>query len=162
MGAFAAIALLWQFAALAQAPTPPLKDRIQGAWALHSIVLDQGGTKSEPYGANPNGFASFFADGRFSYMIIRSDLPKVASGDRWKATPEEMKAIFLGSLAYFGRYTVDEQEGMLTLHTEVSSYPNASGTGAKRRVVISGDEMRLVNPSPSMGGSSLIIWKRFR
>jgi hypothetical protein len=35
-----------------------------GAWIAVSNVAEQGGVKSEPYGANPRGMLIFEADGR--------------------------------------------------------------------------------------------------
>ena len=95
-------------------------------------------------------------------MIIRSDLPRIASNNRVIATPEEMKAVYLGSICYFGRYAVDEATGTLTLHVEVSSYTNYNGTDEKRLVTIAGDELRLTNPSPFMGGTAYLVLKRVK
>jgi hypothetical protein len=38
------------------------------------------------------------------------DLPKIASNDPMKTTPEENKALMEGSIAYYGTYTVNESE----------------------------------------------------
>jgi hypothetical protein len=138
----------------------PLSEAIVGGWSLGSVVLEQGGARQEPFGRNPVGFASFHPDGRFSYMIIRSDLPRIASGNRFTATPEEMKAIYLGTIAYFGKYAIDEASGTLLLHIEVSNFTNWSGTTERRLLSIKEGEMKLVNPSPPTGGTSYIVWKR--
>jgi hypothetical protein len=47
----------------------------------------------------------FDANGRFSLIIMRGDLPKYASNKRVDGTPDEYKATVTGSLAYFGTYT---------------------------------------------------------
>jgi hypothetical protein len=95
-------------------------------------------------------------------MIIRSGLPRIASNNRFEATPEEMKAVYLGAISYYGRYTVDEATGVLTLHVEVSSYANWNGTQEKRLVTIQGDDLKLTNPNPFMGGTSHLVLKRVK
>lgn len=137
-----------------------LREAILGGWILESVVLDQGGKRQAPFGADPKGFASFHPDGRFNYAIIRSDLPRIASGNRFTATPEEMKAIYLGTIAYFGRYEIDEASATLRLHIEVSNFTNWSGTTETRLVEIGDGVMRLVNPKPPTGGTSYIVWRR--
>ena len=160
---FASTALFVSLSLLAPgaaAQGPGLTDSIVGGWKLSAITLVQDGVKSEPYGGSPNGFASFHRDGRFSYMIIRSDLPRLANANRFLASPEEMKTIFLGTYSYYGRYSIDEAAGVMTLHVEASAHPNRKGTDEKRAVTIVGDEMRLTNFGPSVGGTSYAVWRR--
>jgi hypothetical protein len=45
------------------------------------------------------------ANGRFTFMIMRSDLPKFASNNRAQATAEEGKAVAQGMIAFYGTYT---------------------------------------------------------
>lgn len=154
------MALIAALGASASALAQQVSEAIVGGWTLASVVLEQDGKRQEPYGSSPKGFASFHPDGRFSYMIIRSDLPRVASGNRFTATTEEMKAIYLGTIAYFGRYTYNEASRTLLLHIEASNFTNWAGTTERRVLALTGDEMRLVNPAPPTGGTSYIVWKR--
>jgi len=72
------------------------------------------------------------ADGHFSIMYARPDLPKIASNDPMKPTPEEANAITLGSVAYFGTYTVDEGSKTISFRIESSTIePARNETGAK-------------------------------
>ena len=80
-----------------------LKEQLAGTWTLASweqVLKD--GTKRQDFGTNPKGVASFEANGHFFVMFARPDLPKVASNDRTKVTPQEAQAITVGSIAYFG------------------------------------------------------------
>ncbi len=78
-----------------------------GTWTLVSVVIDQGGTKIEPFGSSPKGMAVF--DGTHqSIIIVRSDMPKFASNNRNTGTPDENKVSVQGSLALFGPYSYDE------------------------------------------------------
>ena len=71
-----------------------------GTWTLVSITLEQDGKKTEMYGANPQGQVIFDPNGRFSIVLIRSDVPKFASTNREAGTSEENKAAVQGSIAY--------------------------------------------------------------
>lgn len=148
--------------ALAQFPGDSLRDRLVGSWTHSAIVLERQGEKVEPYGPSPQGLLTFQPDGSFSSMIIRSDVPRIASNNRFTATAEEMKAVYLGAICYYGRYELDESSGVLTLHVKASSYANYNGTRETRRVALQGDELRLTNPNPYMGGTSYLTLRRFR
>jgi hypothetical protein len=81
------------------------------------------GAAIEPFGPNVKGILVF--DGtRFATQAIAANLPKFASNNRMVGTPQEYQAISHGVVAYFGTYTVNEADHMLTLHIERSSFPN--------------------------------------
>jgi hypothetical protein len=74
------------------------------------------------------------AAGHVVFINMRSDLPKFASKDRTKGTPEENKAVLAGSFAYFGTYTVNDAERTFTVHYEGTTFPNFDGIDAKRTI----------------------------
>ena len=63
-----------------------------GTWTLVSITLEKDGKKIDFYGPNPQGQLMYDANGHFSVIITRSDLPKFASNNE-AGTPEENEAI---------------------------------------------------------------------
>jgi Lipocalin-like domain len=129
--------------AVAQQKT--LKEQLVGTWTL---------IEAPQWGPNPNGRLSLEASGRYSTILLRSDLAKYASNNRTQTTPQEDKATVQGALATFGTYTVNETERTYTIHVEGSSFPNWKGTDQKRIVVsITADELKVTNPVPSIGGS---------
>jgi hypothetical protein len=67
-----------------------------GAWIAVSNVAEQGGVKSEPYGATPQGMLIFEADGRYGLILSRKDVPKFASNSRTNGTADENKAVVQG------------------------------------------------------------------
>ena len=132
-----------------------------GTWTLVSLTLEKDGQKTDMYGPNPQGQAIFDPNGRFSLMVIRSDVPKFASTNREAGTPEENKAVVQGSIAYFGTYSVSETDKLVTYHLEGSTFPNWRGADQKRLFKISGDELTLSNATPSTGsGNARAVWKR--
>jgi hypothetical protein len=74
------------------------------------------------------------ADGHFSLVNTRADLPKFASNRRDQGTPEENKAVVQGSIAYFGTYSVNEGDKVITAQIEGSTFANLIGTDQKRLV----------------------------
>jgi hypothetical protein len=70
--------------------TKSIKDQLAGTWTLISWEqTNKDGSKQQDFGANPKGVASFDANGRFFVMFARPDLPKIASPDRTKVSPQE-------------------------------------------------------------------------
>jgi Lipocalin-like domain len=119
------------------------------------------GRKVDPWGPNAKGAAMFDANGRFTFMIMRSDLPKFASNNRAQATAEEGKAVAQGMIAFYGTYTVNEADKTLTTRIEGSSYPNLIG-GEQKRIITSltGDELGYTNPTTSTGTKAESVWRR--
>lgn len=125
-----------------------------GAWDLEAA--------GETYGKNPTGRLIFSADGRYALVITRNDLPKFASESRVKGTPDENKAVVAGSVAHFGRYSVDEKEKAILLKIESSTFANWNGSEQKRPFELKGNQLRYTNPKPSAGGppTGQVIWNR--
>ena len=143
--------------------TTSLDKQLVGAWTLAGNVLDQGGTKSEPFGSGAKGTAMFTSNRRVAVIITRVDMPKFASSNRTTGTPEENKASVQGSIAYFGTYDVNGADKTLTMHVEGSTFPNWTGTVQTRTIELSGDELKFINKNPSMGqGVVTVTWKRVK
>jgi hypothetical protein len=147
----------------AQSKAADLRQQIVGAWTLVNVVLEQGGTKSEPFGPNPKGIATWDANGNFIHVLFRADLPKVASNNRMAPTPEEGKALAAGMLVTYGKYSISDADGSVTMKIEASSFPNWNGAEQKRTITVTGDEMRVINPTPpSGGGTAYVVWRRIK
>jgi len=138
-----------------------LAQKVVGTWIPVSQYVDQGDKKVEPFGAKPKGMVVYEASGRFLLILIRSDLPKFASNNRMTGTPEEYKAVGQGSIAYYGRYTIDEKEGKIKLHYDGSTYPNWDGEDQVRLISVTGDELKIVSPVSTVGGGVVhLVLKR--
>ncbi len=147
--------------ALAQKKT--LKDQVVGTWTYVSVdVVRPDGSRVPLYGPNPQGAASFDNNGHYLLLTERAGLPKFASNDRAKGSPEENKAVVAGSIAHFGRYTINEAEKTITFHIETSTFPNWNGTEQKRPFTVSRDELKWKTPASSGGGTAEVVLKRAR
>ena len=140
------------------------KDKLVGTWAHVSIVIERSdGTKFDPFGPNPKGLVIFAADGRYSFQVMRPNLPKIAADDRLKGTADEIEAIAKGVLSHFGTYSVNEAEGTYTFHVEASSYPNYTGTDQKRIVTsLTADELKSTNHTPSTPQTAYSVLRRVK
>ena len=132
-----------------------LREQLVGSWEyVSNDTIGPDGTRVPSFGPNPRGLLTFGSDGRYVLLIARADLPKFASGKRMEGTPEEHKAVVQGSIAHFGRYTVDEAGKTINFQIDTSSFPNWSGIEQKRPFTLAGDELRWTNAASSSGGGS--------
>jgi hypothetical protein len=147
----------------AQSKAADLRQQIVGTWTLVNVVLEQGGNRTEPFGPNPRGLAVWDGNGNFSNILFRADLPKIAANNRTAPTPEESKALATGILATYGKYSINDSDGSVTMKIDSSSFPNWNGAEQRRIITVTGDEMRVTNPTPpSGGGTAYVVWKRAR
>ncbi len=140
------------------------KEELIGTWKFTATTGERkDGTKFDLFGPNPNGVIIFHPDGHFALINTRPGRPKYAGHNRMEGTPEEYKATVQGSIAYFGTYTVDDVNSTFSFHIDGSTFPDYEGTNQKRPFTIVGDELRSINPNPTVGGPSLnLILKRAR
>ena len=134
---------------------------IAGTYTLVASTLDEGGKKSDLYGPNPKGMLILANDGRYTAVLLRSDLPKFASNNRTTGTADENKAIVQGSIGGMGTYTVSPDGKTLTMKQESGSFPNRNGQEEKRPLSISGDEMKYTTAA-TVGGTSELIYQRMK
>ena len=136
---------------------------LAGAYSGVSFVTTHAAGKTTPtFGENPRAMLVLTPEGRYSIIVMRASLPKFASNTRVKGTPEENKAVVEGSIAHFGRYTIDEKDKSITFHVESSTFPNWDGVPQKRPFTVKGDQLSYKVPSASAGGSAVATWKRIK
>lgn len=138
-----------------------LKDQLIGTWVFESSTITRkDGTKAD----RPNlaGMVIYTSEGRFMFINVGTDTPRIASNDRAKATPEEAMAVLSKTIAYYGTFTVDEASKTVIPKIEGSTFANLIGGPVQRRVItaISADEMRFINPATPAGDTLEFVWKR--
>ena len=139
-----------------------LKEQLVGAWMLASCNSTSANGAKQPYCADPNPTGIFILDasGRYAQVIAARGRPKFTTPNRSEAKAEEFKAAALGLVANFGTWSVNEADKTLTSHYEGALFPNIEGTEAKSTVSLSGDELKLIQPSPVLGGRSESVYRR--
>ena len=84
-----------------------LKDQLVGTWVYDSSTITRAdGTKSDR--PNLKGMVIYTPEGRFMFINVGTDTPRIASNDRARATPEEAISVLSKTIAYYGTYTIDE------------------------------------------------------
>ena len=138
-----------------------LKDQLVGTWVYDSSTITRAdGTKSDR--PNLKGMVIYTAEGRFMFINVGTDTPRIAANDRTRATPEEAMAVLKTTVAYYGTYTIDEPSKTIVPKVEGSTFANLIGGPEQKRVItaISADEMRFINPSTPAGDTLEFVWKR--
>ena len=157
-GALAASALILGAGAAFDAAAQDAK-AIAGTWTMVSnTVTLPSGEKVLPFGPNPTGIMVFGPDGRYMNTVMKATLPKIAANSRAKGTAEENSAIVEGSIAHFGKYSVEGQA--IVFNIERSTFANWDGTTQKRTYTLAGDQLKYVVPAASLGGTAEVVWKR--
>jgi len=136
---------------------------VAGTWQMVSnITTDPAGKKMKPFGDNPRGTMILTADGKYSIVVAKPDLPKIAANSRDKGTAEENKAIVGGSIGHAGTYKLSEADKALVFSIENSTYANWNGTTQKRVYTLKDDTLSYLVPAASTGGTSEVVWKRVK
>src|SRR5262245_6059155 len=138
--------------------------RLSGTYAaVSAVTIDGSGNRSDVFGPGPRGQLVFTADGNYSLILMRASLPKFASKSRLKGTAEENRDVVAGSIAHFGKYTIDDKAGTITFNVNSSSYPNWDGEPQTRPFSLEGDTFVYKVAAVSGGtGSGELVWKRVK
>lgn len=140
-----------------------LQDRLVGTWqyvAVDTVRAD--GTRVPLYGPEPQGLATFDRDGNYLLMTARRGLGRFASNDRMQGSADDYREVVQGTIAHFGKYTVNEADQTITFHIQTSTFPNWNGTDQKRPFRISGDQLSWRTPASSGGGTAEVVLRRPR
>ncbi len=117
------------------------------------------------YGPEPIGLLIYDTTGHMSAQAMRRGRPRLVSDDVHLATPEQAKTTLVGYNAYFGRYEVRADEGLVIHHVEGGLIPNWEGGQQRRRFTVSGDTLVLEPPEIQAGGEKRtrrLTWQRVR
>ncbi len=137
-----------------------LREQLVGTWTYVSVdIVRPDGSRVPLFGPNPSGLASFDGNGRYLLLTARTGLPKFASNNRADGTAEENKMVVQGSIAHFGRYTVNETDKTITFHIDTSTFPNWNGADQKRPFALTEDELKWTTAASS-GGTAEVILRR--
>lgn len=157
----AGLALATMLLATAAAAAEP---SLAGTWTLTAADrLKSDGSRSRDYGQHPKGRLIIDAQGRYSLQIFDGDRPRVVSGEKRTATPEENASAVLGSSTHYGTVAVDGAAQVLVFKIEGASFANWEGTEQRRQYVLTADTLSYQVPTPRPDGSIPISeWKRER
>ena len=76
---------------------------------------------------------------------------------------EEVKAVVAGSIAYFGRYSVDAASKVVTVEYQGGTFANQVGSATDNKRVITSltaSESKFTNPASASGATIEVVLKR--
>ena len=163
----AAVVLALSLACGGSAPTPEPEpeaeaanpnEQFAGAWTLvRSERRDADGELIGEPREDRDGYIMYDPSGYMGVAIMSRDREPYAEGG---PTPEEALAQMGSYASYFGRFSVNEEEGYVTHHLEGSLNPDGAGSDYRRYYTIEGDTLRLQPPASEDGSRSYITWRR--
>jgi hypothetical protein len=132
---------------------PAVGRSVVGTWKLISYeARNQAGEISYPMGPKASGLLIYDASGHMMIQSMRAERTNFKTDDRFGGTPEEAKAAFESSFAYYGTYRIDAARGSITHHIEGSSFPNWVNTQQDRFFTVTDDRLELrTSPTPLRG-----------
>ncbi len=152
------IAFLWWAVAAAQAQgNTEAAKRFVGTWRLVSLEVD--GQPGPNTGSHPTGRIYYDAAGNMAAQIL-PDRPR----SKWTGavpTPDEARETVIGYVAYFGTYTVDDRERVISHQRAGALNPNwADAPPLVRRYEFIGDDRLVLIPvdNPRMR----LTWERIK
>lgn len=122
-----------------------VRERLEGGWMLESYTetnVDTGEVR-EPLGTSATGFILYTSDGFISAHMNAVNRAPFSAGDMFQGTPDEYQSAGQTSLAYSGRYEVDEDRGRVRHMIGVSAFPNWAGREQVRLAELDHDTLTL-------------------
>ena len=139
-----------------------MSHRFIGTWRLTSFELrGDDGQARQLFGANPEGYIMYGADGYMSVAFMMADRIPFAADDPQGGTPAEKQAAMDSFFCYCGRYTV--RDATVVHHIEVSLFPNWKGVDQVRRYAFDGDRLTLSTAPMVVAGveqAAHLVWQR--
>ena len=133
-----------------------------GTWTIVYVTDERAeGVELPIYGPKPVGMLMFDADGHYSLQICATGRPRFERNDRMKGTPDEYRAAVTGCNSHWGRYQVDETDGVIVFKIEHGLFTNWEGTEQRRPFRVANGLLRYQVPSPSTEAHrAIVVWRR--
>ena len=168
-----ALALARAYAADEVANASALAEQLVGGWSLVSRVTigPDGNSLVDPgLAATPKGILIYDRYGHVAAQLSRQGrtvemlAAECREAENVRGTNDTAQTI-LGYDAYFGTYTVNAQEGVVTHHLVSALFPGDVGKDIKREFRISGDTLTIKFHTTARDGTSVartLVWKRLK
>jgi hypothetical protein len=153
----------------AAAALAPMSDRAKfvGTYGLVTTeVRDASGKWTQTPNFNSNGYITYSDTGHMGVHIMPKIRARFAAA---QPTPEEAKAALQGYTAYFGSFTVDDQETSVVHHRVGQINPGGEGDAKRFYDFVpdprGGGERLILTPAPAGGGgkdraTNRLVWER--
>ncbi len=114
-------------------------------------------------GPDPKGLLVYDAGGYFSAQFMKRDRAERGSDDKEGAEAGLNNSRAIGGFdSYFGRYTVDEDEGVVTQILEGALAAENVGLVVTRKMEVKGEELMLRLPTTAADGTPVLRTLKWR
>ncbi|CAN5747162.1 lipocalin-like domain-containing protein [soil metagenome] len=110
---------------------------------------------THPYGDHPKGYFTYTTSGIVN-LNGSAEKPLIISADSEYTKPLTLGAVLDNAFGYFGTYTIDSVNSVVTHHVKGGSVINYIGTDQHRQFIINGDTLLLGDPTFKVGKRVLI------
>ena len=133
------------------------ESRLVGTWRLIEYSDFDTVTKkwTHPYGDHPKGYFTYTNSGIVN-LNGSAEKPLAIPIDSEYTKPLTLGALLDNAWGYFGTYTVDSLNSIITHHVKGGSVINYIGTDQHRQFILKGDTLLLGDPSFEVGKRVLI------
>lgn len=133
------------------------KNNIVGTWKLieYSDFNLNTNNWTNPYGNNPRGYFTYTKSGIVN-LNGSSETPLVIPTDSIYTKPLSLGGVLDNAFGYFGTYTIDSINSIITHHVKGGSVIPYIGTDQPREYIIKGDTLLIGDPSFDVGKRVLI------
>jgi hypothetical protein len=140
----------------------PIASQLTGVWTLVSYANQEAGREdTHPFGAQPEGFLIYTAEGFVSAQLMRPGRPRFQSTDWNGGTPDEYQESGSGYIGYCGVFEVDEEEETVTHIPSVALVTNLIHQRQVRSLKLVGDKLTLRAGGKDAGVvTSVLAWKK--
>jgi hypothetical protein len=136
-----------------------MSERLVGTWRLVTYETnEEGGKRGKPYG-EAVGRLAYDDRGNMSGQVMR---PGRATVDRGDGNAQQVRAAYMGYIAYFGTYEVAADGGSVTHHVQGSLNPAWVGGQQVRKLRFDGERLILSADVHKNGGlvTHTLTWER--
>ena len=133
------------------------KNKLVGTWKLieYSDYDTVSNKWTHPYGDHPKGYFTYTNSGIVN-LNGSAEKPLVIPADSEYTKPLTLGAILDNAWGYFGTYTIDSVNSILTHHVKGGSVINYIGTDQHRQFILKGDTLLIGDPTFEVGKRVLI------
>ena len=131
-----------------------------GGWQLALwTTFHKDGTEDYPFGRDAVGQIMYTADGHMSCHLMQADRPPLDAPSIYQVTNEALGQAMRAYSGYFGTFTIDAAQGVITHHVAGAWYPNWTGMDQPRRFAFIDDRLFL-EAEVADGDLVRIEWRR--
>lgn len=136
-----------------------MKNRLIGSWRLVSYATEEaGGRRGQPYG-KAVGRLSYDENGNMSGQVMRPGRADVSLGE---GSAQQVRAAYLGYIAYFGTYEIAPDGNSVVHHVQGALNPAWVGGDQVRALRFEGEQL-VLSADVTKGGAivtHVLTWER--